>query len=157
MKLSDKTGILAWIALCVTVGAAGSVATTSAVRDWYPYIAKPAWTPPDWLFAPVWTALYILMAVAAWLVWKDREFPGHKTALTLFIVQLALNAAWSWIFFGAHQLGFAFAEILLMWAAIAATIWAFSRQSKLAAWLLVPYIAWVTFAAALSFAIWRLN
>lgn len=122
--------------------------------QWYQTLEKPAWNPPPWIFGPVWTALYLMMAIAAWLVWKCQ---GWKLALSLYIIQLLLNAAWSPIFFGAHQLGLAFAEILFLWAAILATLLSFHRISKPAAWLLAPYLAWVSFAAFLNFTLWRLN
>lgn len=118
---------------------------------------KPAWNPPGWVFAPVWTLLYGLMALAAWLVWRRGGFAANRRALVLFLAQVALNAAWTPIFFGMRLPGLAFAEILLLWAAIGATIGAFRKVDRIAAWLLAPYLAWVSFAAALNFTIWRLN
>lgn len=122
--------------------------------DWYATLAKPEWNPPGWIFGPVWTALYLLMAVAAWLVWK-RD--GWRRAMWLYAVQLLLNAAWTPIFFGAHQIGWALADIIALWLAILLTLRAFFRVSKVAGWMLVPYLAWVTFAAFLNFTLWRLN
>lgn len=149
-----------WIALilflvaCFAVAGLGSFATTPEIPTWYAKLKKPAWTPPNWLFGPVWTTLYAAMAVAAWLVWK-RE--GWQAALTLFAVQLVLNLAWSFIFFRFHNPGWAFAEIVLLWIAIAATAISFAPISKVSAALLVPYLVWVTYAAALTLSIWRMN
>ena len=125
--------------------------------DWHAALAKPSWNPPGWLFGPVWSALYAMMAVAAWLVWKRGGVASQRKALGLFLVQLLLNAAWTPLFFGLHQTGIAFAEILLLWLAIAATLIAFRRVSRPAAWLLAPYLAWVGFAAALNGTLWRMN
>jgi tryptophan-rich sensory protein len=121
---------------------------------WYAELAKPAWNPPAWVFGPAWTLLYTLMAVAAWLVWR-RD--GWRRPLLLYCVQLALNAAWSPIFFGARQPGWALVVIVALWAAILLTLLSFRRVSKPAGWLFAPYLAWVTFATALNFALWRLN
>lgn len=149
-----------WIALilflvaCFAVAGLGSFATNPEIPTWYAKLKKPAWTPPNWLFGPVWTTLYAAMAVAAWLVWK-RE--GWQAALTLFAIQLVLNLAWSFIFFRFHNPGWAFAEIVLLWIAIAATAISFAPVSKVSAALLVPYLVWVTYAAALNLSIWRMN
>jgi benzodiazapine receptor len=121
---------------------------------WYAALNKPEWNPPAWLFGPAWTLLYTLMAVAAWLVWKRV---GLSKPLALYFVQLALNAAWTPIFFGAHQLGWALVEIVALWIAILLTLLSFRRVSTAAGWLFVPYLAWVTFAMALNFTLWRLN
>ena len=125
--------------------------------EWYATLKKPSWNPPGWIFGPVWSALYTMMAVAAWLVWKRGGFAAQRRPLTLFLVQLALNAAWTPLFFGLHRPGLAFAEIVMLWLAIAATLAAFRPVSRPAAWLLVPYLAWVSFAAVLNFTLWRLN
>ena len=140
-----------------SVSGVGGAFTASSVGSWYQTLQKPPFNPPDWVFAPVWTTLYIFMAIAAWLVWKPAGFKAAETPLSLFFVQLMLNVAWSWIFFGTHQPGWAFAEILVLWLAIVATTVAFFRCSKIAGWLLVPYLAWVIFAGALNFTIWRMN
>ena len=121
---------------------------------WYAALHKPEWNPPSWIFGPVWTLLYLLMAIAAWLVWK-RD--GWRHPMLLYVVQLVLNAAWTPIFFGAHQLGWALAEIIALWAAILLTLLAFLRVNKTAGLMLAPYLAWVTFAAFLNFTLWRLN
>lgn len=144
-----------FIVLCLAVGGLGGFVTTPAIDGWYRTIAKPDWTPPDWVFAPVWTVLYVMMAVAAWLVWKtqDRIAP----AMVLFFSQLALNFAWSLLFFGARSPGTALIEISFLWLSVLATMLAFFGRSRPAGWLFVPYLAWVSFAAALNFAIWRMN
>jgi translocator protein len=143
-----------FIALCMAVGIGAGLVTAPAVLEWYPTLNKPSWTPPSWLFAPAWTVLYILMAVAAWLVWKAGN---AKPALTLFFAQLLLNFAWSVLFFGARSPGLGLIDVAAMWLAIAATIFAFAFKSRLAAFLMVPYLCWVSFAAALNAAIFMLN
>jgi len=147
------------VVVVVTFAAAGigSVFTSGSVSEWYPSIEKPSWTPPGWLFGPVWTALYTLMAVAAWVIWRKEGWAGARAALVLYAVQLALNAAWSPLFFGLRMPGVAFAELVVLWMAIIATAVAFWKKSPLAGALLVPYVLWTTFAAALNLAIWRLN
>ena len=147
-----------FIALCLGVGALGGWATAQSVADWYPGLAKPSWTPPSAIFAPVWMALYLAMAVAAWRVWrKDTRFAGVRIALNLFFVQLVLNAAWSFLFFGLRSPGWALLDLLALALVIALTTWAFFGHSRLAGLLMLPYLAWVMFAAALNFEIWRLN
>jgi tryptophan-rich sensory protein len=141
--------------LCLGVGALGGFATSSAIESWYRTIAKPSWTPPDWLFGPVWTLLYIMMAVAAWLVWKTKDRIGP--AMALFAVQLALNLAWSFLFFGARSPGLAFIELVMLWVAVLLTMLAFFGRSTAAGLLFVPYLAWVSFAGALNLAIWAMN
>lgn len=150
-------GLVLFVAVCLGVAAMGSVATVPGVEGWYATLNKPPWTPPGWIFGPVWTLLYIAMAVAAWLVWRPQGWSGAKVPLTLFGVQLALNLAWSWLFFGLRSPGLGLADIILLWVAIAATLVVFWRRSKLAGALFVPYLAWVTFASGLNYSIWRLN
>lgn len=147
----DKLSLLGWIILTF---AAPAAAALTPPGPWYQGLHKPAWNPPAWLFAPVWTCLYLGMAVAAWLVWRKG---GPRSALGLYLVQLALNAAWTPVFFGAHQLGAGLAVILALWVAIALTLRAFWRVSRPAGLLLAPYLAWVSFATCLNFALWRLN
>ena len=150
-------GLAVFLVICLSAGGLGAVATTSEIDGWYRTVAKPTWNPPDYVFGPVWTTLYVMMAIAVWMVWRPAGFIAVKGPLLLFALQLALNVAWSWIFFGFHQPGWAFAEIVILWAAIAVTLRAFFQRSKLAGWLLVPYLVWVSFAAILNFAIWWLN
>lgn len=121
---------------------------------WYAALNKPSWNPPSWLFGPAWTLLYTLMAIAAWLVWKRV---GLSKPLVLYFVQLALNAAWTPLFFGAHAMGWALVEIVALWIAILATLLSFRRVNTTAGWLFAPYLAWVTFATCLNFTLWRLN
>lgn len=147
-------GMCGWLLVCFAVASLGAVFTPG---EWYAALRKPAWNPPGWVFGPVWSALYTMMALAAWLAWKSGGFTAQRRALALFLAQLVLNAAWTPLFFGMHLPGVAFAEILLLWLAIAATLLAFWPVSRVAAWLLVPYLAWVSFAAVLNGTLWRLN
>lgn len=150
-------GLVMFIVLCVGAGGLGAVVTTPEIEGWYKTLAKPSWNPPDYVFGPVWTTLYVLMAIAAWLIWIPAGFTAAARPLTLFAVQLVLNIAWSWIFFGAHQLGWAFLEVVFLWLAILATTVAFFRCSRIAGRLMLPYLTWVGFAATLNFTIWRMN
>jgi tryptophan-rich sensory protein len=145
------------IGLSLSVGFVGGLATASSVDSWYQSLDKPSWTPPDMLFGPVWTVLYILMGIAAWLVWKRAGDRMIHRPLAFYALQLLLNACWSFIFFGLRNPGAALIEIFFLWAAIVITITLFARVDRKAAWLLAPYLAWVSFAVALNFAIWRLN
>jgi tryptophan-rich sensory protein len=155
MSLGRKIlGLLGWLLLCFASAAGGAVFMPG---EWYASLNKPAWNPPGWIFGPAWTTLYAMMAVAAWLVWQRGGFAAQRRPLGLFLAQLALNALWTPLFFGLRQSGVAFAEILLLWLAIGATLLAFRPVSRAAAWLLVPYLAWVSFAAVLNGTIWRLN
>ena len=125
--------------------------------EWYTQLNKPSFNPPGWVFGPVWSVLYACMGVAAWLVWRRRGRTVARWALVLFAVQLALNAAWSPLFFGAHEPGWAFVDIVALWVALAATVVAFFKTQLAAGILMVPYLAWVSFAAVLNAAIWSLN
>lgn len=154
---TQSVGLGAWLALTFAAAALGNWATLSSVDGWYQTLERPSWTPPDWIFAPVWTALYAAMAVAAWLVWRQHGWAAARRSLTLFVVQLALNVLWSVLFFGLRQPAWALAEIVVLWLLIAATTVAFWRRSRAAGSLLVPYLAWVAFAAALNFEFARLN
>ncbi|MDO9375386.1 MAG: TspO/MBR family protein [Ferruginibacter sp.] len=139
-------------------GAVAGFFTNSGVESWYAVAKKPSFNPPNWIFAPVWTLLYILMGIALWLVWKKEEpVPGKKQALWWFGIQMLLNFCWSFIFFYAHQPGWALVEIITLWVAILCTIIAFRKLSTAAAWLLVPYLLWVSFATVLNYSIWKLN
>ena len=152
--------VLTFVAFLAAVFAAAGIGgyfTGPAVREWYPTLAKPAWTPPARVFGPVWTALYVCIATSGFLAWRKAGVAGAKGALVLFAAQLVLNAAWSWVFFGLRRPGWAAAEIVVLWVAILATTAALLRVSRPAGWLFVPYLLWTSFAAALNFAIWRMN
>ena len=149
-------GLLGWLFLSFAAAAIGAVASAEA-GPFYEQLVRPNWAPPGWLFAPVWTVLYALMGVAAWLVWRVHGFKDGRSALALFIVQLGANALWTWVFFVWHQGALASAEVILLWCLIVATAASFRRLNALAAVLLLPYLAWVTFASALTFSTWRLN
>ena len=153
-----------WLKLLISViipqlvAASGAYFTITGVGSWYIQINKPDWNPPSWVFGPVWTMLYILMGVSFFLIWKSGASSNlKKTAVFFWIAQLVANFFWSFIFFGQHEIGLAFFEILLLWVLILFTIFCFAKISKLAAWLLVPYISWVSFAAILNYTIWELN
>lgn len=147
-------GLGGWLLACFAAAAMGGWFPPG---EWYASLQKPAWNPPGWIFGPVWTALYTMMAVAAWLVWRQGGWEKQRRPLLIFLAQLTLNALWTPLFFGLHWPGVAFAEIMLLWLAIAATIAAFRPVSRPAMLLLVPYLAWVSFAAVLNFTLWRLN
>jgi tryptophan-rich sensory protein len=138
------SGLLVWLALCLAAAGLGS---RFFPDPWYEHLAKPALLPADWVFPAVWTFLYLTMALAAWHVWQRRHLPGTTVALALFIVQLLLNVAWPWLFFGLHRPDLAFAEIVILWLAIFATFLAFRRHTPPASLLLAPYLLWVVFAA----------
>lgn len=147
----------AFLALTFAAASIGSLFTDVGRNGWYEQLEKPPWNPPGWVFGPVWTVLYVAMAVAAWRVWRRRGLRDGAGALSLWGVQLVLNMTWSAVFFGMQAPGAAFAEIVVLWAAIVATTVVFFRIDRAAGWLFVPYLGWVTFAAALNFSIWRLN
>jgi benzodiazapine receptor len=146
-----------FIAVCFAVAGAGAIVTNSSVSNWYPTLRKPSWNPPAWIFGPVWLALYLMMAIAAWLVWRRRGFDGGSGALAIFALQLALNAAWSPLFFGLRNPLAGLLDIIPLCAAILAAMVSFWRISPVAGALLVPYWLWVCFATALNFMIWRMN
>ena len=154
--VNQFVGLAGWLALTFLAAAIGAFASAQA-GAFYGQLVRPSWAPPGWLFGPVWSALYVLMAVAAWLVWRQSSRGSVAIALGLFVVQLAANALWSWLFFVWNQGAWAFVEVLLLWVLIALTVASFFRLSVLAAALLLPYLAWVTFATALTWATWRLN
>jgi len=149
-------GLAAWLALTFAAAAVGSMASINA-GDFYRQLSRPDWAPPAAWFGPVWTALYLMMGVAAWLVWRAHRWSGARVALTVYVVQLVLNALWSWLFFEWHKGQLALLEVLVLWAAIALNLFLFARAQRLAGLLLVPYLAWVTFAAALTYTLWRMN
>ena len=149
--------LLGFIATCFAAAGLGAAATATSIGGWYQTLAKPNWNPPDWLFGPVWSVLYFLMAVAAWLVWRRGGWSAARSALIWFGIQFALNVLWSFVFFGMQQPGFAVVEIIALWLSIVATMVAFRGKSVAATILMVPYFAWSTFAAVLNFELWRMN
>lgn len=150
-------GLVGLLALCFVAASIGGLATAHSIPNWYVTLNKPSWNPPNWLFGPVWTVLYAMMAVAAWMVWRRAGTQGGSTALIMFVVQLMLNVLWSVFFFGLRNPALALAEIVLLWFAIAATTYMFWKIRPLAGQLFVPYLLWVSFAAFLNFTLWRLN
>ncbi|HEX8177527.1 MAG TPA: TspO/MBR family protein [Pyrinomonadaceae bacterium] len=160
---TEAYGLSTWLALgvsiaiCFSAAGIGSLFTDPEIGGWYARIAKPSWTPPNWVFGPVWSVLYLMMAVAAWLVWKEKGFASAAAPLALFGVQLVFNALWSILFFGMHRIGMALLDIVLLWSAILATVLSFWRVSPAAGALMIPYLLWVTYASALNYSIWRLN
>lgn len=149
-------GLLGWLLLCFVASAIGAIASIQA-ESFYQQLTQPAWAPPAWVFGPVWTTLYAMMAISAWLVWRVDGFRAQSTALTLFLVQLAVNSLWSWLFFAWHLGSLSFIDIILLWLLIVLTLLAFWRVRVLAGLLLVPYLLWVSFAAVLNYSIWQLN
>ena len=148
------------VALLGFIAAVAAVASTGALfppDEWYQALRKPSWCPPNWLFGPAWTVLYLMIAVSGWLVWRKAGLAGAAGAFAIYALQLVLNGAWSGIFFGLRRMDLALAELVLLWLAILATIVAFAAHDTLAAWLLVPYLAWVSFAGALNAALLRMN
>jgi len=149
--------LAAFVLVTLLIGWASGIVTASKIPTWYAGLAKPWFTPPRWAFPVAWTLLYIMMAVAAWRMWRKGGWALQRWPLSLFVIQWLLNAIWTPLFFGMHLIGLALVDIVLLWIAIVATLAAFWRVSKPAAWLLVPYLMWVSFATALNFAIWQLN
>jgi len=158
MRFKSWLQLIGAILLCEAAGLIGSVFTAQSIPTWYAGIVKPSFNPPNWVFGPVWTVLFALMGIALYLVWRQgiHKFPVEY-ALTVFGLQLALNVMWSLIFFGLHSPFLAAIEIAILWLAILWTIAAFWKVSRAAAYLLLPYLLWVSFAAVLTFSIWRLN
>jgi translocator protein len=149
-------GFVGWLIVSFIAAAIGGAASIQAA-PFYTQLVRPDWAPPPSIFGPVWTVLYTLMGIAAWLVWSVGGFRAAKSALALFLVQLTLNALWSWLFFGWHRGAFAFADILVLWALIVGTLISFWRIRPLAGALLAPYLLWVSFACALNYSVWQLN
>jgi benzodiazapine receptor len=152
--MENALGFLGFCAVVIAVASTGAIFRPG---DWYKGLKKPSWCPPDWLFGPAWTLLYVTIAIAGWLVWRDFGFGRASGALIFYFLQLLLNMLWSPLFFGLKRPDMAMAELVVLWFAIAATIAAFWSLVEIAALLLLPYFAWVTFAGALNFALWRLN
>lgn len=174
MKFSSNKIIklAACIIVCEFAGILGSVFTSPSIGKWYTTLQKPFFNPPNWIFAPVWTLIFLMMGIAFYIVWEKgwqvknkilvypkflSNFSGKKKTISIFFIQLFLNVFWSFLFFGWHNIGFAFIELLILWVAILLTIVSFYRISKKAAYLLYPYLAWVTFAGVLNFSLWVIN
>lgn len=149
-------GLLAWLAISYAASAIGAIASIQA-GSFYLSLSRPAWAPPAAVFGPVWTVLYASIAVAAWLVWRDGGLRHARAALSLFLIQLAVNALWSWLFFAWHRGALAFVDVLILWVLIGATSMAFWRIRPLAGMLMIPYLLWVSFAAALNYTVWQMN
>ncbi|HEX6100403.1 MAG TPA: TspO/MBR family protein [Thermoanaerobaculia bacterium] len=149
-------GSIVWVALPLLAGAMGGIASTSAPA-FYAQLLKPAWAPPPWLFGPVWTVLYLMMGIAALLVFRSAPWSRTRTALSFFAIHLVVNAAWSWLFFHWHLGAGSFAGIAMLWLMIVASVAWFARFRRSAALLLMPYLAWVTFAAVLNWTLWQRN
>ena len=154
MEISYVLVLLGFIAACFLAALTGAMFRPG---DWYERLTKPSWRPPNQLFAPVWSVLYLMIAVSGWLIWRETGFVGATLPLAIYALQLVLNAAWTPLFFGLHRIDLGFFDIVLVWLSIVATIVLFYPIHSVAAMLLLPYLAWVTFAAALNFAVWRLN
>ncbi|MEM8660732.1 MAG: TspO/MBR family protein [Pseudomonadota bacterium] len=148
--------LVLWFIVCFAASAIGALASVQA-RSFYQQLTQPAWAPPGWVFGPVWTVLFAFMAIAVWLVWRNGGFQSNRTALTVFFIQLGFNALWSWLFFAWNFGMMAFIEVLILWLFILTTLVLFWRKSKLAGALFMPYLMWVSFAAALNYSLWQLN
>lgn len=155
-KQQQMLGLIGWFIVSFAAAAIGAAASVQA-GAFYGQLMQPSWAPPSSAFGPVWTVLYALQAIAAWLVWRRGGVRANRNALSLFLVQLALNALWTWLFFAWHLGGLAFAEILVLWVLIVATLVSFWRVRPLAGALLIPYLLWVSFASALTYSVWQLN
>ncbi|GAB4342063.1 MAG: tryptophan-rich sensory protein [Calditrichia bacterium] len=155
-KSIQIAGLIGWLAISYITAAIGGAASVKA-GSFFSEMVRPSWAPPGWLFGPVWSVLYTMMGISAWLVWRTAGFQTVKVALILFIVQLLFNGLWSWLFFRWHLGLLSFLDIVILWGLIVATLVAFWRISPLAGGLLIPYLLWVSFAAVLNFTLWRLN
>jgi len=156
-RLVDIVALVLFVALCLGIGALGASVTATSVDTWYAGLVKPSFNPPDEVFGPVWTVLYILMGVAAWRVWRSADSDTTRGPLTLFALQLAINLGWTVVFFGLHKIASAVATIVVLDVAVLVTMLAFRAVDRVAALLMLPYVAWVAFATVLNVAIWRLN
>lgn len=155
-KQKQFFGLIGWLLISFAASAVSAVASIQA-QSFYGELTQPSWAPPGWVFGPVWTTLFALMGVAAWLVWREGGFRKNKTSLSLFLVQLVVNALWSWLFFAWHLGAYALIDLIVLWLLIIATLVAFWRVKALAGVLLVPYLLWVSFAGFLNYAVWQLN
>ena len=153
-RTHQTLALVGWLTLCFSAAVTAVFVSTGG---WYAALHKPSWNPPAWVFGPAWSLLYVLMAVAAWLVWREGGWKVQGRTLGVFLLQWLLNALWTPLFFGMHRSGLAFVEIMMLWSVLAVTLISFWRVRKSAGVLLVPYLAWVSFAAFLNFTIWRLN
>lgn len=157
MNVRERTfGLIIWIAICFSVSAIGAAASLQA-KSFYASLAQPVWAPPGWVFGPVWSVLFLMMSFSAWLIWVEKYRIEIRQPLMVFLVQLALNALWSWMFFAWHSGAGAFVVIVLLVVMILSCITLFWRISKFASGLLIPYVVWVVFAAALNYSLWQLN
>jgi benzodiazapine receptor len=156
-RFAEIIAAVGFVVACFLVTGAAQLFFDTQAGEWYGALRKPPFTPPNWVFAPVWTVLYVCMGLAAWFVWRQRSGTRVALPLVLFAVQLVLNAAWPVLFFHFQRIDVAFAEILVLWAAIALAVWRFFLVSAPAGWLMVPYLGWVTFATVLNLFLWRLN
>lgn len=155
MRSARMLAVLLLVVFAVALG--GWYFTNSSIHTWYPQLHRPAWTPPNWVFAPVWTVLYLLMALAMWLVWREEGSAAVTAPQSLWVAQLVLNLGWLIIFFALRQPGLALAEIILLWSAVLATTFIFFRITRPAGLLMAPYLLWLTFGMALNFSIWYMN
>ncbi|GAA4821260.1 tryptophan-rich sensory protein [Marinicella pacifica] len=155
-KQKQFFGLIGWLLISFAASAVGAVASIQA-QSFYGELTQPSWAPPGWVFGPVWTTLFALMGVAAWLVWREGGCRKNKTSLSLFLVQLVVNALWSWLFFAWHLGAYALIDLIVLWLLIIATLVAFWRVKALAGVLLVPYLLWVSFAGILNYTVWQLN
>ena len=153
----DVLALVLCVGICLGIGALGAAVTAASLTSWYPTLIKPSFNPPNSVFGPVWTTLYVLMAIAAWRVWRTTDRDMARGPLAVFALQLAVNLGWSVAFFGLREIGLAVAVILALDLLVLATALMFRRIDRLAAWLLVPYLAWIAFATVLTIALWRLN
>ena len=157
MGKSNIFKLVICLVLTIGLGGAGGFFTVKEIASWYVTLHKPNFNPPNYLFGPAWSVLYVLMGISLYIIWKQPPSAQRKQAITIFLIQFTLNIIWSFIFFNQHQILWALADIIAMWLLILLTIFSFAKLNKTAAWLLVPYISWVSFATLLNAAIWMLN
>lgn len=155
-KQKQIWGLIAWLVVCFSVSAMGAFASLQP-KSFYAQLTQPSWAPPGWLFGPVWSTLFTMMAISAWLVWRSGGFNSNQKALSIFLIHLIFNGLWSWLFFAWNLGGLAFADIIVLWSLILTTIVLFWRTSSASGMLLIPYLMWVSFASVLSFTMWQLN
>lgn len=156
-KTRDVLALVGFVGICLLVSAIGGAVTANSVDTWYQAINKPRFNPPEWVFAPVWTALYILMAIAGWRIWRSHRYQARSIALFVYCIQLVLNLAWSFLFFGLQRIDLALIQIAILLLAIIFTAYLFWKIDRYAGAILIPYAVWVAFASTLNLEIWRLN